>query len=101
MRTEAGRETVGTVDRFLGVNAPEFFNLEHYLKVYQDRIPPDQFPIAYDPGGNLIVISTSGPETGSIYFWDHELEAEDGQPPTRKNLYLIAPSFEAFLTKLS
>ena len=100
MRDSSGRNQVGTVDRFLGIDAPEFFNLEHYLQVYQDRIPRNRFPIAYDPGGNLIVISTSSSDAGSVYFWDHELEAEEGQPPTDKNLYFIAGNFDEFLSNL-
>jgi hypothetical protein len=95
-----GRDQIGTVDRFLGVNADEFFNLEDYLKTYADRIPPNFFPIAYDPGGNLIVIATEGDIAGAIYFWDHEFEADEGQPPTDRNLYHISDSLNGLLDQL-
>ena len=101
MRDQSGRDQVGTVDRFLGINADEFFNLESYLKTYADRIPPSFFPIAYDPGGNLIVISTEGDSAGAVFFWDHEFEADEGKPPTDRNLYPISDSFEGLLSELS
>ncbi|MCA1612880.1 MAG: SMI1/KNR4 family protein [Acidobacteria bacterium] len=100
MSDSRGVSQTGTVDRFLGVNTPEFFNLEHYLKIYAERVPPNLLPVAYDPGGNLLCLSAAGEDEGAVYFWDHEFESEEGTPPTRDNLYLVAPSFDQFLTKL-
>jgi hypothetical protein len=100
MRDLNGRDQVGTVQRFLGVNADEYFNLEDYLKTYADRVPESFFPIAYDPGDNLIVISTAGDKAGAIYFWDHEFEADEGQPPTERNLYPISDNLDGLLDQL-
>ncbi len=90
----------GSVAAFLGVNVPAPMDLEHYLHVYRDRIPPTMFPIAHDPGGNLILLATAGPDNGAVYFWDHEAEAEEGDPPTAVNLTRIAADFAAFLSSL-
>lgn len=90
----------GSVAAFLGVNAPDFMDLEHHLHVYRNRIPPTLFPIARDPGGNLIPLATAGPDHGTVYFWDHEAEAEEGDPPTTANLTRIAANFAGFLSSL-
>lgn len=100
MRDNSGRDQVGTVDTFLGINAKEFFNLESYLKTYEDRIPSNFFPIANDPGGNLIVMATEGEKEGAVYFWDHEFEADEGQPPTDRNLYFIADSLDGLFEQV-
>ncbi|CAG0934633.1 hypothetical protein TFLX_03603 [Thermoflexales bacterium] len=86
-----------TVDRFLGINAQDFSDIEVFWKIYHDRIPPNFFPIARDPGGNLVCIASSGEDQGKIYFWDHEEETEEGETPNYKNVYLIADSFNDFL----
>lgn len=85
-----------SIDRFLGIDVGEHSNLEKYLDIYKDRIPKNLFPIAHDPGGNLIVIGLSGDTSDKIYFWDHEREP-DGYEPGMSNVHLIADSFEEFL----
>jgi hypothetical protein len=35
-----------------------------------------------------------------IYFWDHELEAEEQDLPSWKNMFLLATSFEHFWQSL-
>lgn len=100
MSGPGGMITTGTVDRFLGVGAPEHFDLERYLAVYAGRVPARMLPIAYDPGGNLICLSTGGGDEGAVYFWDHEFEADDGRPPTEENLYPLAGDLATFLNRL-
>jgi len=96
-----GTTQIGTVRWFLGINVPEeTFNLEYVLEIFHDRVPTNLFPFALDPGGNLICIGAGGDEAGKVYFWDHEREAAEGEPPTDQNLYLIADSFDDFLNKL-
>jgi hypothetical protein len=96
-----GTTQIGTVKSFLGINVPEeTLNLDYVLETFRDRLPARLFPVARDPGGNLIGISTEGADAGKVYFWDHEREAEEGEPPTDKNLYLIAESFDEFLDKV-
>jgi hypothetical protein len=97
-----GIPKTGAVKAFLGIDVSEpTLALDYTLSRFRDRVPPDLFPIARDPGGNLICIATQGAGSGKVYFWDHEFEAEEGQPPTRKNLYLIADSFEGFMEELN
>lgn len=89
------------VGEFIGINHPvSTMNLDYKLRRFRDRIPSRMFPVASDPGGSLICIVTEGPETGRVYFWDHEEEADEGEPPTEENLYFIAESFDEFLNML-
>jgi len=74
----------------------EHSNLEKYLVTYSERIPKNLFPIAHDPGGNLIVIGLSGTEQNKVYFWDHEREADDYEPDM-SNVHLLANDFDEFL----
>jgi len=94
------KEDGGIVAAFFGVNVSGAMNLEDTLRTYADRIPTRMFPIAHDPGGNLILLVVSGKDKNKIYFWDHEEEAEEGEPPTEDNLTLISNSFTAFLNSL-
>lgn len=92
----------GAVNFFLGIDVPEeTLNLSYTLETFRNRVPTDFFPIALDPGGNLIGIITKRAKKGSVYFWDQEYEAEEGDPPTRNNLYFIADSFDKFVDTLS
>lgn len=97
---EMGADADGMVDRFLAIHDGEHSNLYDYLETYAGRLPPNLFPVAHDPGGNVICISVDGEDSGQVYFWDHEEEAEDGETPTFENVYLIADDFDAFLDGL-
>lgn len=87
----------GGVNTFLGIGDAESTDIEWHRSMYEDRIPSNFFPIADDPGGNLICLSTSGDDVGAVYFWDHE---EESDPPTYDNVYFIAPDFQTFLDTL-
>lgn len=91
---------LGSVDRFLGVHGEATDDLEHYLDTYRDRLPANLFPIAHDAGGNLVCVSTGVGDDGKVYFWDHEFEADEGEPPGHENIYSIADSFEEFINGL-
>jgi hypothetical protein len=71
---------------------------ETYLK--RERVPLDLFPVAADGGSNLILLGAHGERKGKVYFWDHNWEADDGEPPTYRNVHPLADSFEAFLAML-
>jgi len=88
-----------SVDRFLGIDVGENSNLEKYLNTYKNRIPTTLFPIAHDPGGNLILIGVTQDALGKIYFWDHERETDDCEP-NMSNVYLIADNFDDFINEL-
>lgn len=77
-----------------------FYNVLDELETYSGRLPRRFFPVAAEAGGNLLCISVSGDDAGSIYFWDHELEADlsKGQTPDSvANTTLVADSFSEFL----
>jgi hypothetical protein len=92
--------TRSLVDRFLGIHDREHSNLLKYLNTYTIRLPKNLFPVAHDPGGNLICLSVKGETTGKVYFWDHENEADEGEEPDYRNVYLIADTFDEFLAGL-
>lgn len=99
-RVPKGLSERAVVRSFLGIGqGTRTLEIEYALDMFNDRIPAHFFPVASDPGGNLIGIITDGEEVGAVYFWDHEFEGEEGQP-TSANLYPIADSFEEFLTLL-
>ena len=88
------------IDRFLAVYEGAYDNFENYLRIYKvdaQRLPDNLIPIAHDDGGNLICISASGEDVGALYFWDHEYESDEDE----ENLFLIAPTFNEFLTSLT
>lgn len=95
-----GSDSGSDVQSFLGIYPRTHNNLLEYLKTYESRIPNHLFPIAYDSFGNLILISVKNPDRGKIYFWDHEMEVDEGKTPDYSNLTLIADSFEEFIENL-
>jgi hypothetical protein len=74
--------------------------LRHYHQLFQDRIPKAFIPIISDAAGNVFVLGISGKYTGQIWFWYHEGESDDGEKPTFRNMYKVAPHFQAFLDQL-
>jgi cell wall assembly regulator SMI1 len=99
---ENGQLTDSNVDWFLAIYDGEDDNLKDYLYTYkidEKRLPTRIFPIAHDPGGNLICIDTAN---GKVYFWDHEKEVDYtvSDDSDYSNLYLIANSFNEFLSGL-
>ena len=90
-----------TINRFLGVKKEKNQNSDifYFIKVYKDRIPSEYLPIAYDIGGNLILIKL-GNDHAKVFFWDHELEADEGEEPTLENIYYLADSINDFLSSL-
>lgn len=94
--------TTSAVDWFFGINTGAYYNSleQHFAMVREHRVPPNLLPIAGDPGGNLICLSVEGADVGTVYFWDHEEEADDSDPPTYGNVFFIASSFDAFLNGL-
>jgi len=74
--------------------------LDRAYQTYRDRMPRSLIPIADDPGGNAVCLGIHGNERGKIYFWDHEMEADEDEEPTFENVYLVAESFMVFLQSL-
>ena len=87
---------------FFGINTGQHYNnLEDVVEIYRGRLPANVFPIADDPFGNVIGLSTEGEQAGAVYFWDHELEVEPGETPHPDSLRFVAPRFEEFLNSFN
>jgi hypothetical protein len=95
-----GKTKGSMVDGFFGIHNQKYNNLRDELETYKNRIPYNFFPIARDPGDNLIAIAVSNPNKGSIYFWNHERENEIDGSYDFSNVILIADSFDEFLDNL-
>lgn len=91
----------GSITRFLGIDVQPTNSLDYVLRIFQNRLPHDLFPIARDPGGNLICMSNSKSKGRKIYFWDHEYEANEGEIPDFKNISLLANNLDEFLNNLA
>lgn len=79
-------------------DGPEYLRLDRDYEVYRGRMPSSIIPIADDDCGNAVCVGIRGPHVGKVFFWDHELEAEDGE--SWDNVTEIAPTFSAFLASL-
>jgi len=80
---------------FYGVLGKDGYDLLHNYGAYKGRILIEALPIALDAFGNQICLILTGKYRGKIHFWDHEEELLD-----KSNLYLIADSFDEFITSL-
>lgn len=83
-------------------------------EVYKPTLPKDIFPIASDPGGNLICFDYKDNENNPVVvFWEHEnagekemlmrdegITEEQAEERARENVFYVAESFTAFLDKL-
>ncbi|MEL6850488.1 MAG: SMI1/KNR4 family protein [Bacteroidota bacterium] len=99
---EQGTSSNSSVDWFLAIYDGEYDNLENYFVMYkiaEERMPNSLFPIAHDPGGNLICMDS---RDGKIYFWDHEKEPSHKNPIFNgwENVYFVSNSINEFLKNL-
>src|SRR5260221_2771351 len=98
---ENGKKTESCVDWFLAIHDGPYNNLKKYISMYKTehkRMPNHIFPIAHDPGGNLICISCGKLDYEHVFFWDHENEVDYSTQDDQDygNLYLIARNFNLF-----
>ena len=98
---ESGPYGESMVRHFFGLTekTDKSLSYKHEIYVSAKRMLGNMLPIACDPGGNIIVISVSGDDKGSIYFWDHEQEGA-GASPSYENLSLVSKSFSSFIDAL-
>jgi hypothetical protein len=75
-------------------------DLFHEHKIMFDRVPANFLPIGGDSCGNCICLSLHSDTFGQVFFWDHELEADEGEPATFSNLFRIGNSFTEFFENL-
>lgn len=99
---ERGKTADSNIEYFLAIYDGDYDNFVEYFHDYkttEKRLPLSVFPIAHDPGGNLICLDS---HDGKVYFWDHEKEVDYNLESdlNYSNLYLIADDFEEFLNNL-
>ncbi len=99
---EKGNPSDSYIDWFLSIYDGEYDNFVEYFndyKIEEKRMPKSIFPIAHDPGGNLICLDSVD---GKVYFWDHESEIDYSieDDSNFSNLHLIANSFSEFIDNL-
>jgi hypothetical protein len=68
---------------------------EQYLLT--GRLPHGVIGIGDAEGGNLVCLSLRAQDHGTVFFWDHELEAENDAAAA---LAKLAPTFDAFFSLL-
>lgn len=81
-------------------NVPDWGDLWKTLDIYADRVPHWLLSVAEDEYGSLFCISLRDSGHGSVWFWDHEEEADEAEPPTEDNLTYRAASWPDFLESL-
>ncbi len=97
--TQTNEFDVPQINSGSGIN--EFLSVKEMVqqkKRLGKRIVENAWPIAYAEGGNLVCIVLG--DNSGIYFWDHELEAEEHNLPSWKNMFLLATSFNQFWQSL-
>lgn len=65
-----------------------------------DRVPESFLPVADSAGGNLICLALGAESHGSVYFWDHNWEAEEDETPDMRNMTVVTTGFSDFLDNL-
>ena len=68
--------------------------------MYEDRYPDVMLPIASTGGGDLLLIGLEGEYKSKIYYWDHNLEAEDSGGKYFYNITYVANDLNSFLDQL-
>lgn len=91
----------GVLAFFFGVEQGEPLDLADNKSIFRNRVPPELLPVGADVFGNLICLAVSGPNRGKVYWWFHEEEADEGEPPTYDNIYFVADSFSDLLNNLT
>jgi cell wall assembly regulator SMI1 len=81
-------------------DAPDWANMWDKLDTFHGRVPAWLLPVAQDEYGNLFAISLRDGDFGSVWFWDHEEEADEGEPPSLENIEPKAPDWNTFLRDL-
>ena len=81
-------------------DVPDWASMWGVLETYRDRVPGWLLPVADDDTGNLYVVSLRPSDLGTVWFWDHEEEADEGEPPTEDNIQYRSGSMTGFLEGL-
>lgn len=63
------------------------------LATWDGRHPDGMLPIALCGGSNLLLLTLRGQTTHPVYYWEHDGEADEGEPARTDNLTRLADSF--------
>jgi len=90
------------VNRFYGLlDGRQPGDLLYEQEPMLDHVPEKILVISNAEGGNCVCLSLRPDKTfGQVSFWDHELEAEEGETATFSNLFRIGNSFADFFESL-
>jgi hypothetical protein len=94
--TDGGKPLETYFSAMVGLN--EFLGIQEIVERRSrlgDRLPRTMLPIGAAEGGNLVCIAVRGPDAGTVWFWDHELEDSDRGPFEK-----LAGSFNDFVRQL-
>lgn len=95
------RDGTQSIVSFYGLGRGEG-TLSYANEMYGDRMPPRLLAIAELPGGNQLCLCCDEPRLGQVFLWDHEAETEarGRDAPDYANVYLVARSFDDFISGL-
>lgn len=95
------QQNAAGVDLFYGIlEKREWGDLRLRRAELNDRVPKDVLPIGDASCGNVVCLSLQPKTFGQVFFWDHELEAEEGETAIFSNLFRIGNSFSDFFESL-
>ena len=99
--TREEQEESVAIKRLLGIGMAErTLDIAYVLQAFSDRVPEAFFPIARDPGGNIVGIVDGGEGAGRVLYFDLDDESDEGETPLER-MYLVAESFEEFIDGLT
>lgn len=81
-------------------DVPIFVSMWNKLNTFRDRVPVWLLPVGQNVYGNLFAVSLRDSDYGSVWFWDHEEEADEDEPATEENLELHAGTWMEFINSL-
>lgn len=82
------------IEVFLGVDRPHG-DLEEWIREFEDDLKRDLIPIAFDPGGNALLLSL---KNGKVYYWDSARHFPVSTDEV--NAFLVGESFTQMLDAL-
>jgi hypothetical protein len=84
-RDAVTREKISRINVMLGIREDPNYDIEKKLAVMELRMPAELLPIAYDSGGNHLLLDTAEGRRGTIYFLGLE-SADPDDPPSLDSL---------------
>jgi hypothetical protein len=99
IREFASQRKVSRVNLIFGLREESSYNIETHMSYLDSRIPEKLLPIAYDSGGNYVLLDCNESRGGRVYFMGLEL-ADPDVPPSLDSLILVANSFDDFMERL-